>query len=522
MINKTSLNKLFWVCCLLLGIILLFTYYKYYTRIGAFGCFDDCHTISSGYFMTRGRQLYSQIFYNHQMLMPYISFSIQTIVQPSSLYSLILSHRLFIYAFSILFDIFLAWRFHWKGLGFVVMYETTKFYFFGDRFLPEALVSFSLAYLLGLAWEKINRKDLSKFDYIVAAILTWFVVFLREPYVPTAFVLFVIIIWKKNISFNQKVSIGIFILLSVLTLLTVPVFDYLFTIITVNSQTVLKGEIEGTQLLGSGIVKSLLYPVFIFTEGKWTLIRKILVLLDISFFLSLLHVFFIQKKRYNVLFVILILAAAALRVVPPGSMYYESFHLLPWYALFIMSIFLLMESIVGKRFGKIILSLSTLAVVISFVINILDSDSVLRTNIDTYQEFNVGYARYQTYGDALKILSDSNDTLFSELADEILYWQTGLESSYQYAFYTPVTSEIEKYREARINMFKKTPPDFYYYSEELLDRSSIASTIREDYKALSKDNRPPSIFIHMKKVSEITEDQWNQIKHVGFYLTSGE
>ena len=57
--------------------------------------------------MLRGKTLYSQIFFNHQPLMAYLSFLIQALSQPKTLYHLILFHHLFIILFSLLLDLFL-------------------------------------------------------------------------------------------------------------------------------------------------------------------------------------------------------------------------------------------------------------------------------------------------------------------------------------------------------------------------------------------------------------------------------
>ncbi len=103
------------------------------TRALAFGCFDDCANYMAGYFMKHGRELYSEIFYNHIMGMAHFSFAIQSMYDSINIYDLVLIHRKFIMFVSFIFGVLIIKRFSWQGLVFVVMYELTKFYVFGDR-----------------------------------------------------------------------------------------------------------------------------------------------------------------------------------------------------------------------------------------------------------------------------------------------------------------------------------------------------------------------------------------------------
>ena len=189
---------------LLLLVVFYGVLYKIYIpRVNAFGCFDDCFNFMGGYFLLHGKRLFSEIFYNHNPLMAYVSFLVQYFSHPQSLYELVLRHRQFLLLFSFTISVLLTVRFRLKAFMFIIMYELTKFYLFGDRFLAEAFVIYPLVYLLGLAWDKFNKIKLNKTDYILAAIFSWFIIFAREPVVPAVLLLFGFIIyskkWKKNL-----------------------------------------------------------------------------------------------------------------------------------------------------------------------------------------------------------------------------------------------------------------------------------------------------------------------------------
>lgn len=124
----------------LFGILILssiFLYQIYFPRVNAFGCFDDCFNYLGGYFLSKGKILYSQIFFNHQPLMAYLSQFIQLNLKLISIYDLLLKHRQTVFLFGILMDALLILRFGLAGLGFTFFYEFFKFYLFGDRFLQK-------------------------------------------------------------------------------------------------------------------------------------------------------------------------------------------------------------------------------------------------------------------------------------------------------------------------------------------------------------------------------------------------
>src|SRR3990167_11031988 len=117
-------------------ILIILTSY-YLNRLGAFGCFDDCNNFMRGYFVLKGRTLFSEVFSGHMPLMSYLSTVIQKFTSPDSIYHLLLYHTLFLFILTILSGVILIFRFKWVGLAFVLLYESFNIYLFGDRFLAE-------------------------------------------------------------------------------------------------------------------------------------------------------------------------------------------------------------------------------------------------------------------------------------------------------------------------------------------------------------------------------------------------
>jgi len=135
-----------------------------------------------------------------------------------------------------------------------------------------------------------------------------------------------------------------------------------------------------------------------------------------------------------------------------------------------------------------------------------------REKVDPHTEFINNYGYILQQGEAIKVLSKPGDTLFLDGSDDMIYWQSGLFSDYRYSWYTSSMSYFDKYNDERIEMFKKTPPDFYREHgrcPKVNDQEGalLPDFIREDYIRLFENGEASCIYIHKDKISEITKDQ---------------
>lgn len=494
----------------------IFIFKTYYRRIGAFGCFDDCFNYVAAYFMLKGKTLYSEIFFNHQPLMAWLSWGIQKLFHPKTLYQLIAYHRVFIFLTSFLMDIFLIFRFGWPGIGFALFYEPTKYYLFGDRFLGEAVIVYPLVYLLGLGWYKFQKKTIFTWEFILSAIFTWFVVFAREPYVPVAIFVYVLILWGEKFSKDKLISIILFILLSSFTLLSLPLPDYLFNVIKINSAV----EVKTGEIFGIGIFKIFAYPIYLFFGGKWNFFRLILIGLDIVF-LSLAGFFVTRKKELKkIMMIILILGLANIRFVTPGTVFYEAFHMTPWYGLFLMTIFLLLIDLSDYQKSKPIIWISLALLILVFGYAIFSPQAFIWERVNKEGEFNTSYGNYFVNGEVIRLLANPNDTLFVEMWEDLIYWQANLLSPYKYSWYTSVMPYFPKYTEAREEMFVNNPPDFYYGDcpKETYKAQSLPDYRINDYTQLYFAGKPTCLYIKKTKLAIIEKERWEKVKKFGFYL----
>lgn len=492
-----------------------FVLYKIFSvRSLAFGCFDDCVNYMAGHFMIHGKELYSEIFFNHIMGMAYLSYAVQIIHPPVNLYDFVLSHRQAILIIAFLLNVLIIKRFMWAGVGFVLFYELTKFYIFGDRFLAESIVVYLAVYLSGLVMEKLNNKKLSLFDYVIAGIFSFLIMYLREPYIPLSLFLYAVVLWGK-INRPKIISFGVFTLLIGLVALNTSIPDFIFNDYTVNVQTIIKSEASSKSLLGSGIVQVFFNPIYILTGGIWSIYRVFQIGISVGFICGL--VYLIKLKHFKSLVIIIImLGLSNIRIVEPGVMYYEAYHGVVWTGMLIFITLVLVYS-VFKNYKKIGIAL-ILIITMTFGYTVFAPASYIYDKINLQEQLLTNFGKEMNVGNVISKLSDKNDTVFLDGADDMIIWQSKLFTPYKYSWYTSVMPQIPLYRQERITMFKNNPPDFYYdfCSKEAPLNPGMPGFIKNRYQQLYENGKPSCLYVLKSKIPEIRSEQWKAAAE-GFY-----
>ena len=485
-------------------------YKLYIPRISAFGCFDDCNNFMGGYFLLHGKKLFSEIFFNHQPMAAYLSYLIQAITSPVNIFELILRHRQFIMLFGFLFNILLIFRFGLPAFLFALIFETSKFYLFGDRFLSEGMIVYPLAYLSGLVFYKFTNRKLLTIDYLLSSIFTWFIIFSREPYVPLALFAYVFLLAGKPFDNSKKISISIFLFLSIVSTFYHDAWEYFFNVAVVNYAAVLPADIK-TDMFGPRLLQSFFYPLYILFYGKMTIFKQILVGIDIIF-LTFISILFFEKKLKIAFPILFLLALANIRVVIPGSIFFEAFHMLVWFGLFIFITLLLL--FYNSLNHPVFIFLSV--VVLLFLTSFLTSKSYFAyEKVDGHVEHITNYGPILQMGSVINALASPGDTLFLDGSDDLVYWQAKALSSYKYSWFTSVMNYFPKYTEARIKMFRENPPDFYKEygfcdKIEQIPGYSLPDFVKNSYVRLVADKKPSCLFVKKSKLDKITPDQWKK------------
>ena len=489
----------------------------YRDRIGAFGCFDDCFNIVGGYFLLHGKHLFSQIFFNHMPSMAFLSAAIQHATKPDTIYTLIYQHRMFLIYFSIAADVLLTLRFGLAGFGFALLYESTKGFIFGDRFLAEAIIVYPIVYLWGLVWELLRKKRVSPFEVWIATNLTWFVVFSREPYIPLVLVLFGTILWHFRRTVWAWWGMGLFFLQSLVTVLYFGVGDFLFNVVTINRLSV-SSESKLAAAQNGGLWSVMLYPIQLFVEGNWNLFHQIEAVL-ILLLTGLGIILVIRTKRYwaAALFV-LVLTLSNVRSVLPGSVYYGAFHHIEWYGIVIFTVCALIIEVwrhshirlIAVAEGSIFLGICVYA--------LISPQSYIHEHVDRQTEFTTNYSQYYVIGEVVKRLSGPRDSLFLDGTDDLIYWQANRYSDYPYSWYTSLMPFYPVYTKARTVMLKNDPPVFFYafcYGKDN-EKTSFPTEYESLYIRLVQNGVPSCLYIRKDKIPQISEDQWKSIEQFNY------
>ncbi len=485
-------------------------------RVGAFGCFDDCFNFGAGDFILQGKQLYSQIFFNHQPFMAYISAAVQYSTDPATLFELVKFHRIAALVFADICGVFLILRFGVPAWASLVVFETTKFYIFGDRFLAEGLIVYPMMYSTMLIVSLLYKKELYHWEYVLAAVCAWFIFWMREPFMPWAIVAYTLLMmfsWKAK---NQDCIRGIliFALLHAMTLAVLPLKEYFFNVIAVNFQM----EVGVQAWTIDTAAQIIAYPLFAVVSGLGNVFQNVLFILSILFLAFILYETVRNKRFMLVGTVCILLAAANLRVVPVGSLYYDAFHLIPWYGIFLaVTMMCVFASNKGKteRIIRFILfgvwGLFTVYVILS-------PSSYIHERIDTQTEFNNGYGNYFAKGEVIRLLSAPGDTMFVEMWEDPIYFVAGVPTAYKYSWYTSIMPEFSIYRQARNEMFQMYPPTFYAGACRNGDVESgyLSADVKDLYVQLLNSNKPSCIYVKKSIMQRITDEVSAGIKTYGY------
>lgn len=479
-------------------------------RINAFGCTDECFNLVAGFFITKGKIIYQDFFFNHQPFPAYISAFIQTVTDPINITDLFLKHHQFVILFGFCFSVLLIFRFGLVSLGFIFIFELLKPYFFGDKFYGESLTVYPLVYLAGLLWYQLKKIRLKSIDILLATLFTWFILFTREPMTLAA-----LFAYTAILSFNAEKKwsyrgVLLFMFLCIGTLILLPTNEYVFNIYTVNKDNAL-----GSELTSGGLglyLRAFFYPILPFFTGPVSLMRTFLVGLCVVF-LSTAFLLLRKYKKYRFALILFIfLGLSNPRPELPGNLFYVMFHSLNYFGVLIFVTVLMLKSL-WPIYRKATVTLAGV-LILSFFLSLYSSQSYLRDKNDPHTDFMINLGHYLQWGEVIKALSNSGDSLFVDGWEELVYWQAGLLNKYPYTWYISSMPKYEKYSEARIKMFKEHPPEFYIGTcdTDYAPFYKLPSESINKYMRLNEAGKPSCIYILNSKTSNITTDQWQKAK----------
>ena len=204
---------------------------------------------------------------------------------------------------------------------------------------------------------------------------------------------------------------------------------------------------------------------------------------------------------------------ANIRIVQPGRIFYNAFHLIPWYGLFL--IFLLFQLNYLLKLNRKLGAILYLVIFAGLVYFIYSPNSYINDKISPHEDLINNYGYKMQVGEVIKKLSKPSDTLFLDGFDDIIYWQANRLSPYPYSWYTSIMPQIPIYAQARLNMFANNPPDFYYGTcpDKKVANWTMPKKYLVNYQQLYSKGQPTCLYIHKEKLPEITKSQWEKVNY---------
>jgi hypothetical protein len=449
-------------------------------------------------------------------LMAYLSYLVQHFGNPVNIYALLLQHRQFLLVFSFICNVFLCWRFGVVGLGYALIYEFSKFYVFGDRFLAESFIVYPLVYLTGQGLHTIRRKHVYGWEIMLAAVCTWFVIFMREPYVLVALFLFFVIIRSVISKKAGLVALGTFIILSAALFVLFPARDFVYNVIVLNAQRGVTSELLAGNFFGTRILQSFFYPIYLLIAGTRSEFRILLICISAVLLASMIIWVNTKKNILVLIFVFVALGLANLRPTVPGLQYYEAFHQLVWYGMFIFCTWYLFHEVTQIVNKKFIFIVTVFGLVL---FELFSPNSFIYQRMDQHTEFINNYGTYLQMSEVIKAISGPNRTLFTNGADEFLYVASARTSPYLYSFYYPIQSN-DTYYQAMMTMFVKNPPDVVYdfCSPDAPAHPYIPAQFLNVYIQWYSGGKPTCLYLKKTLVTALTKEQKEKAQEFLYYL----
>ena len=352
---------------------------------------------------------------------------------------------------------------------------------------------------------------------MVFGFANFLIIFNALPLIPSLFLFDLIYLFKtKKI---KQFLLG-FLLPTIILFLFISPFDWFRETVFYN----LKYAAPQISLIKNNLdyLRLLFFPFLAFAKGDNSIFNQYLQLFCLVLIVNLIFfLFFIKRIRefFSFTFLFLIIIFLNNRVLAPGKMYYDGFHLLPWYAAFIFFNLLTIKYIFmkTKRWIKWI----PFFILFGGGTYLLAQPSMpYFTQVNKDWEHNVNFSSYAFTGMAIESIADEDDRLAVFPHESLLYWQSGLRPATRQIAYYEWEYDVPLLKKQLDEVFITNPPEFIYWNAEQVGPASylplIEPLLENDYWWVSKEEVPQKLFIKNEKIKEVSQNQWERWQGLGF------
>jgi len=453
-----------------LVVILVFVFYFPITEqhTQSFKFVDEDEYIVVASLMNKGKKLYTDISTNHQPVTYIASQVIQKTakVEPPNVFMLIKRHREAVFFWSVCWSLLLFFRFGWKVIPGVFVFEAIKYFVLGNEFVAESLVSYPMIYLGVSTYELLRYKD-HLFFGLTSVLSVLFLLPLAIPVLVATLLRFV--------KTGKKMIKG-FVLGGLLALLIVfahisPV-DY-FRETIVNNYLYALPAVSEIQNSGDLIKVILFMPRSLFNGTNllswWARFFSISI---ITFFLIS---FFKGKRTHKVLSagLMIMLITLNLRVLEVGTYFYAGFHLLPWLAVASVMAYAFLYDFLVKIPAKFRWFYVIILGLLSGIL-LMNRNSPILARRDTATEHYVQFAPVATASQIINLFKSEKDTLIVLPNETLINWITNLNTADRQVTYYDWQYQVPENRLGFEAMISGNLPDFIVFND---DRSGYSDAV---------------------------------------------
>lgn len=492
-------------------IIFIAISFFYHNKIFSIHFVDEEDNFILGHFLLQGQKLYSDLFSHHQPLAYVISAGFQKVVEPENIYMLIKRHRELMIAWSFLWCAILVFKFREKVILPLVVFEISKFYLLGNLFLSESLAVYPILYLT-LYLIRGNKERIYKYELFLIGFLISLSALLLAPIWPFLATYSVLLIWFKKINLKQISFIIIGGLIPVIIALPfMDLYYYFHNVFYINYKYYIPQS--GEEKFPFSLIKSFYSPVLVLINNP-TLESSSFVLRITGILFIISIAFLIKRKFYKILMISLILLTLSnIRYFAPGLQYYSGFHLLVWYALFILiSYFFASDLVISLKIEKWRI-LAVLALIATTLLIVYSSREIFAKR-DIEHDYYVNYSQQYAFGEAIKAMRSPQDTLFVVPDEWLLYFGGDVKNNNKMVNFYGWMSLVWELNDPVVEKFKTSPPTFFYCD----CNEEIVLGYSDKYRQMIRDGAKTPLWVLNDKFINLEEVQKSTLRFFHFQL----
>ncbi len=498
--------KHYWLVLATVGLI-IFTFTLSLNQLFFFQFVDEEDNFILGHFLLSGQKLYSQLFSHHQPFAYLISAFVQWIFQPDGILELVRIHRYFMVGWSIFWIIILVWRFREKIYFALVIFEILKLYVLGNLFLSESLAVYPVFYLLMTLFVKIR---LSR-EYIWIGFLVSFLMLLLSPLWPLLIMYLFSLFWRIREKNIRRWFFAGFIIPILIVLPFTDLYYYFHNVFFINFKYYIPQSAEEKMPLA--IIKAFFSPL-ILLSGPNT-VNTLSLNLKVILAIFMIGIFgLVRQKKYSLIVIILgFLTLTNVRYYAPYLEYKAGFHNLIWIGIFLVFTFY-SYLIYLYSVRNIVLRHVLWFFLLILIVGMYFLSPVMFYKQDNNENFKVNYREKIVFGESIKAMRLSGDSLFVIPDEWLLYFQGDVQNYSRMVNYYGWMSLVWELNDPVKEKFVQDPPAFFYCDcpeETVLSYS-------DKFQQLSRNGAKTPLWILKSKFALLNDIQKQKLRDLSFQL----